>query len=176
MKYDTITDSEGLRKAYDHGDYYTHGKTMYIAGSHTQRDWFDDFTKIPAWGDLRNSERYQKVLEAFQNRGEIDTMVGHSLGGSASSEFQKNYPDRIKNARAYGAPMFDFVGSGSAKTERYRNWFDPVSVLDKRAKQNIKWDAFGSASLTYDYSNIGDTVENAQLVPIDDDEEDERMC
>ena len=47
FKYETMSDTEGLRIAYEHGDYYTHGKTIYIAGSHTARDWFDDFTKIP---------------------------------------------------------------------------------------------------------------------------------
>ena len=60
LKYDQITDSEGLQRAYKQGDYYVHGRTMFIAGSHTARDWFDDFTKVPAWGDLKNSERYQK--------------------------------------------------------------------------------------------------------------------
>ena len=60
LKYDQITDSEGLRRAYEQGD-YVNGKTMFIAGSHTARDWFDDFTKVPAWGDLKNSERYQKT-------------------------------------------------------------------------------------------------------------------
>ena len=61
LKYDQITDSEGLQRAYKQGDYYVHGRTMFIAGSHTARDWFDDFTKVPAWGDLRSSERYQKT-------------------------------------------------------------------------------------------------------------------
>ena len=58
LKYDQITDSEGLQRAYKQGDYYVHGRTMFIAGSHTARDWFDDFTKAPAWGDVRDSERY----------------------------------------------------------------------------------------------------------------------
>ena len=51
LKYNPIKGAEGLRKAYAHGDYYIHGKTMFIAGSHTARDWFDDVTKVPAWGD-----------------------------------------------------------------------------------------------------------------------------
>jgi hypothetical protein len=34
-----ITDAEGLRRAYEQGDAYTHGATTYIAGSHTARDW-----------------------------------------------------------------------------------------------------------------------------------------
>ena len=44
FKYEAISDSDGLRKAYANGDYYTHGKTRYIAGSHTSRDWWGDFT------------------------------------------------------------------------------------------------------------------------------------
>ena len=91
-----MTDSEGLQRAYKPGDYYVHGRTMCIAGGHTARDWFGDFTKEPAWGDLRNSERYQKTLEEFKNQGQIDTVVGHSLGGSVSLELQKNDPDRVK--------------------------------------------------------------------------------
>ena len=102
LKYDEITDSDGLRRAYEQGDYYVHGKTMFIAGSHTARDWFDDFTKVPAWGDLRNSERYQKVKTQFEDQGQIDTVVGHSLGGSVSLELQKNYPDRKLKSRTYG--------------------------------------------------------------------------
>ena len=43
--YNTITDAEGLEKAYSLGDYLIHGKTMYIAGSHTEKDWYDDVTK-----------------------------------------------------------------------------------------------------------------------------------
>ena len=62
---------------------------MFIARGHTARDWFDDFTKVPAWGDLRESERYQKVLEEFKNKEENDTVVVHSLGGSVSLELQK---------------------------------------------------------------------------------------
>jgi hypothetical protein len=56
LKYDQITDSEGLQRAYKHGDYYVHGRTMLIAGSHTARDWFDDFTKVPAWGDKKSQK------------------------------------------------------------------------------------------------------------------------
>ncbi len=107
LRYDTISDSEGLQRAYQDGNYHLHGKTLYIAGSHTARDWFDDFTKIPIWGDLKNSDRYQKVLGFFQNRGEIDTVVGHSLGGSVALEFQKNCPDKVKKTRLVG-PCFCF--------------------------------------------------------------------
>ena len=143
---------------------------MFIAGSHTALDWFDDFTRIPIWGDLRNSERYQKVLEEFKNRGEIETVVGHSLGGSVSLELQKNYPDRVKKNRTYGAPVMDLLGSESENVDRYRNWFDPVSIFDRGAKKSIKWNLLDSGSLTHDYSNIGDSVKTWDLVPEDEEE------
>ena len=165
LRLDEITDSEGLRKAYDQGDFYIHGKTMFIAGSHTKRDWFDDITKIPVWGDLRNSERYQKVLKEFENQGQIDTVVGHSLGGSVSLELQKNYPDRKLKSRTYGAPVMDLLGSESENVDRYRNWLDPVSVLDRGAKKSIKWNVLDSGSLTHDYSNIADQVKTWDYVP-----------
>ena len=171
LKYDQITDSEGLKRAYEHGDYYTHGRTMFVAGSHTARDWFDDFSKVPAWGDLKGSYRYQKALEEFKNNRDIDTVVGHSLGGSVSLELQKNYPSRIKKSRTYGAPVMDLLGSESENVDRYRNWLDPVSIFDRGAKKSIKWNLLDSGSLTHDYSNIADNVKSWNYVPPGEDEE-----
>ena len=122
---------------------------MFIAGSHTARDWFDDITKVPAWGDLRNSDRYQKVQTKFEEQDQIDTVVGHSLGGSVSLELQKNYPERKLKSRTYGAPVMDLLGSESENVDRYRNWFDPVSVFDRGAKKSIKWNVLDSGSLTH---------------------------
>ena len=171
LKNNQITDSEGLRRAYEHGDYYVHGRTMFIAGSHTIRDWFDDITKVPAWGDLKGSERYQKALEEFKNNREIDTVVGHSLGGSASLDLKKNYPSRIKKSRTYGAPVMDLLGSESENVDRYRNWLDPVSIFDRGAKKSIKWNLLDSGSLTHDYSNIADNVKTWNYVPEGEEEE-----
>ena len=165
LRLDQITDSEGLRRAYEQGDYYVHGKTMFIAGSHTARDWFDDITKVPAWGDLKNSDRYQKVQTKFEEQDQIDTVVGHSLGGSVSLELQKNYPERKLKSRTYGAPVMDLLGSESENVDRYRNWFDPVSVFDRGAKKSIKWNVLDSGSLTHDYSNIADKVATWDYVP-----------
>ena len=66
--------------------------------------------------------------------------------------------------------MFDLLGSESENVDRYRNYGDLVSVFDRGAKKSVKWDVFGSSSLTHDYSNIGDTVKTWDLVP---DEEEE---
>ena len=147
---------------------------MYIASSHTARDWYDDFSKVPFWGDLRDSERYQKAYEALKNRGEIDTVVGHPLGGVVGLEMEKNFPDRIKTSRTYGAPVLNLTGSDSETAQRYRHWLDPISMLDRSAKRSIKWNALDSGSLTHDYTDIGDKIQVTEQVPIDegDDEED----
>ena len=60
-----IADAQGLERAYQHGDYYIHGDTMCIAGSYTAKDWYDDVTKMPGWGDLRNATRYQAARDAL---------------------------------------------------------------------------------------------------------------
>ena len=169
LVYGEITDAEGISKAYKHGDYYVHGKAMFIAGSHTTRDWFDDITKIPVWGDLKESERYRAVLKEFKDRNEIDTVVGHSLGGSVSLELQKNYPDRIKKSRTYGAPVMDLLGSEADNNDRYRNWLDPVSIFDRGAKKSIKWNVLDSGSLTHDYSNIAENVKTWDYAPEDEE-------
>ena len=135
---DEITDVQGLERAYQHGDYYLHGDTMYIAGSHTAKDWYDDVTKIPVWGDLRDSTRYQAARDALMNNPQIKRTIGHSLGGSVALELEKNYKN-ITSSRTYGAPVWNPLGSESNNVERYRNWIDPVSVFDRSAAKSVKW-------------------------------------
>ena len=38
-KAEPLEDREGLQRAYQQGDSYTRNDTMYVAGSHTARDW-----------------------------------------------------------------------------------------------------------------------------------------
>ena len=48
-----INDAIGLTKAYENGDTHIIGNTMYISGTHTKRDAYDDITKVPSV--LRNA-------------------------------------------------------------------------------------------------------------------------
>jgi hypothetical protein len=161
---DTITDAQGLERAYQHGDYYIHGDTMYIAGSHTAKDWYDDVTKIPVWGDLRDSTRYKAARDALMENPQVKRTIGHSLGGSVALELEKNYK-HITSSRTYGAPVWNPLGSESNKVERYRNWIDPVSVFDRSAVKSVKWNPFESTSLTHDYSNIANDFTSSKQVP-----------
>ena len=136
--YNTITDAEGLEKAYSLGDYVIHGKTMYIAGSHTEKDWYDDVTKIPVWGDVRNSTRYQAVEKALKENPQVNRVIGHSLGGSVALQLEKDYPTQITFSRTYGAPVLDAWKGGN--NERYRHYADPVSILDRSSHMSFKLD------------------------------------
>jgi hypothetical protein len=161
---DEITDADGLERAYQHGDYYIHGDTMYIAGSHTAKDWYDDVTKIPVWGDLRDSTRYKAARDALLQHPEVKTVIGHSLGGSVALELEKNY-NHLTSSRTYGAPVWNPLGSESNKVERYRNWIDPVSVFDRSAVKSVKWNPFESTSLTHDYGNIAKQFTSEEVKP-----------
>ena len=87
-----------------------------------------------------------------------------------SLELQKNYPGRKLKSRTYGAPVMDLLGSDSENVNRYRSWFDPVSVFDRGAKKSVKWNLLDSGSLTHDYSNIADNVKSWDYVPEGEEE------
>ncbi len=97
-----LEDKVGLDRAYQQGDSYTRNSTMYVAGSHTARDWYDDVTKIPFWGDVKNSERYQQADKMLTANPQVRTIVGHSLGGAVSHELQRAHPG-LKSV-TYGTP------------------------------------------------------------------------
>jgi len=88
-KAEPLEDREGLQRAYQQGDSYTRGDTMYVAGSHTARDWYDNFTKIPFWGDLRGSHRYKQADKMLNANPQVRNLAGHSLGGAVVHELQK---------------------------------------------------------------------------------------
>ena len=134
-------DEAGLVKAYQDatGVYYDPAtKTEYIKGSVSGRDFYDDFTKIPMWGNTRDAERYQQADAAYEDlqaSGKpVDRIVGHSLGGSVALQMQKDH--QIPKSRTFGAPVIDLKPFGRfyGDAERYRHVFDPVSILDRGAK------------------------------------------
>jgi pimeloyl-ACP methyl ester carboxylesterase len=144
-----ITDAEGLERAYAQGDAYTHGSTTYIAGSHTARDWWDDVTKIPFWGDSHKIYRMQMAQKALAANPQTTRVVGHSLGGSVALQAQKDNPKLA--SRTYGAPVWDPAGlddnaygifnraqgKPGGGVERYRSMGDPVSFFDDSAKSTL---------------------------------------
>ena len=53
------TNKLGLAKAYQSNkSTYVDGDTMYIAGTKTAKDWYDNFTKLP-FHLTKNADRYK---------------------------------------------------------------------------------------------------------------------
>jgi len=59
-----INDSIGLTKAYEDGNTHIIGNTLYIAGTHTIRDAYDDITKVPSV--LRDASYYIPALKQYE--------------------------------------------------------------------------------------------------------------
>ena len=176
LKGDAITYAQGLERAYEQGDAYAKGKSLFIAGSHTAKDWFDDFTKIPKYqyvppgffpvidamnskvgryflgtGDLTQSTRYKAAEKALRANPNIEEVVGHSLGGAVALELQKHHPNL--RTLTYGAPVCDSLGK-DVNPERDRHDYDPVSMFDRSARSAPKANPFDSYSLTHDYHDL----------------------
>jgi len=123
-------------KSFPGASYDENTGTLYVAGSDSWRSWYDDFTKIPAWGKTTDAERYQQAERAYddltQKYGKsVHRVVGHSLGGSVALELAKN--KGIEFSRTFGAPVLDLSPFHRGTVERFRHPLDPVSVLDRGA-------------------------------------------
>jgi hypothetical protein len=143
-----ITDKEGLHKAYALDEkLYASGDTLYIAGTSSMQDVWDDL-KIPLHLTSK-SNRYQNASKFLDENQNIKQLVGHSLGGSVALELQGNMASRNFKTNTYGAPVFSFTKAEN----RYRNFGDPVSMLDWGSKSSLN---VGLNPHTYD--NFDKTV------------------
>ena len=60
-----------------------------------------DWPKIPM-----HTFKNKNAEDVIKNNPDIDTVVGHSAGGSAALELEQNYPNRFTSI-TYNAPVFD---------------------------------------------------------------------
>ena len=139
----------GLQKAYRANKYlYVDGNTMYVAGSQTARDWWDDFTKIPVWGDSKKIQRYQDARDELSKHHEVKNIVGHSLGGSVALQLEKDNPGKFTTT-TYNAPVFDPFATKPGN--RYKSTGDLVSSYDGGA---VTVERFGSPLTLHSYKGF----------------------
>jgi hypothetical protein len=83
------------------------------------------------------------------------------LGGSVSSELNKNYGNKFKT-RVYSAPVFDLFKNNSVnkQNERFRTLGDPIASLDNNAKTIIKNNTLNPMELHsyHNFNNINKTI------------------
>ena len=127
------TNEIGLRKAYESNkSTYVEGDTMYIAGTKTARDWYDNFTKL-LLHLTKNADRYKDAENALRSNPQVKNIVGHSLGSSVAVELTKQHA--YKNLELKALYASSFVDSGTRTHEnRYRHKYDVISMLDRGAK------------------------------------------
>ena len=135
-----LTNQEGLNKAYVTPKYvYQNGETLYIGGTQTAQDIWDDL-KIP-FDKVDQSQRYKdasKIIERnIVEKHPISNIVAHSLGASVGLKLVDKYPNYPMTTTSYGAPIA--IGSNQLVSpiisgQRYRHPFDPVSMFDNGAK------------------------------------------
>ena len=152
-----MSDRDGLQKAYDAvNKVFVHGETMFVAGTqwNSLSDWWDDFTKIPIHQTWK-AQRYLDADRTLKNNPQIKNLVGHSLGGSVVLQLQSDHPERTFKTNTYGAPVLSNQRPDEENNNRYRNFLDPVSMLDKGAYQNPLLTANPLVSHSYKNFNIG---------------------
>ena len=126
------TDKDGLHEAYNRPmGLYIHANTLYVAGTRDVQDIYNDL-KIPI-NQTDKALRYRNEVDLFKVNPDVSNIVGHSLGGATALELQKNFKDKNYNVNTYGAPVLLF----SRADIRYRNTFDPVSMLDFGAQSSF---------------------------------------
>ena len=128
-----MEDRVGLDRAYslDSG-VLADGTTLYVAGTKSIRDVWDDL-KIPL-GLTSLSHRYGEADRVLDASPQIKRVVGHSLGGAVALELQKSHPQLNLQSETYGAPVMSLSGSN----QRHRHWLDPVAIFDWGAQTTLQ--------------------------------------
>ena len=119
----------GLNSAYNHvNKVHVQGDTLYVAGTSDLKDAYDDITKIPFYGDITKSTRYNQAKTVLDANPNINKIIGHSLGGSIALQLQKD--NNKFETTTYGAPVLQI---SSTKGNRFRFPYDPISYFDNGA-------------------------------------------
>ena len=134
-----ITDEGGLKRAYEtkYG-LYQHYNKLFIAGAKDfPNDHMDDLT-LPLNDTLNQTTRGRDADVYYRSHHEIDTVIGHSLGGavalSLEQQYKKQYgnPYGIVQSKTFGAPIISGDVSGT-NPDRIIWAGDPISALDFNA-------------------------------------------
>ena len=123
----TITDAEGLDKAYaDKSNIHLDSQgTLYVAGTKGnffQNEWLENYKTmgvplvekmlgLPSDYKIEDNERYKQIDDFMKaHPGEVKNMVGHSKGGAVIDVWMKNHPEFGGKSRLYGTPYEDILG------------------------------------------------------------------
>ena len=107
-----------MKRAYDTKDGpYEHYNKLFIAGTKDFPQDHIDNLKIPFDETLNKTKRGRDADAYYRSHHEIDTVIGHSLGGAVSLALEKQYkkvnnPYGVIQSKTFGAPTV----SGNTKS------------------------------------------------------------
>ena len=132
-----LTDAMGLRLAYESPDgLYQNGTRLYIAGAGGGGRWlgdlYDDITKVP-FNRTNETQRFKDAKQKIEEEGNVEQIIGHSLGGAITLHLNKDYDNKFKT-RVYASPTVSFQKPDRDDDNlRIRGKYDPISILDQGA-------------------------------------------
>jgi len=164
----------GIKKAYENPEgYYIDGNKLFIAGTRDMQDVLD-WRKIPM-GSFSDSKIYKNVEPVFKDNPQINFVVGHSAGGSATLELEQNHPERNITSVTYAAPVWSRFDPAqfrddSKKPLRFFHPGDQVPRFDMNAQPvwkapEYKLDLVKNITNTVtdpSFTNVEKTIESAK--------------
>ena len=106
-----IIDEEGLKRAYDTQDGLYQHYNNFIAGTKTFPQDHIDYFKLPFDDTLNKTKSGRDADAYYRYHHEIDTVIGHSLGGAVALSLEQQYkkennnPYGIIQSKTFGAPV-----------------------------------------------------------------------
>ena len=84
-----------MKRAYDTKDgFYQHYNQLFIAGTKDPIDMVDDL-KLPLNDTLNKTTRGRTAYKHYRSHHEIDTVIGHSLGGAVALSLENQYKNKV---------------------------------------------------------------------------------
>ena len=142
-----ISNTQGIKMAYDRDNkIFVKDNKMYIGGTTSANDWKQNFTMLKT-GQIRQMDRYKEARRVLLQNPQVDTLLGHSMGGSVALELNKEFKDKNFKTRTYDAPVVSLISPifgfdrPTEQHKRFRKAGDLVSSLDSAAI-NYNTDSF----------------------------------
>ena len=79
------------------------------------------------------TQRFKDAKRKIEEEGNIEQIIGHSLGGAITLHLNRDYDNKFKT-RVYASPTFSFQKpEETGQNLRTRGKYDPISILDQGA-------------------------------------------
>ena len=144
---------DGINMAYSKPEgYHIQDNKLFIAGTRDMGDVID-WTKLPM-GTFSKSKIYKNAEKALIDNPEITQVIGHSAGGSAALQLEKDYPNKGLTSITYSTPVFSIadikqvVGKPEDRPMRFGHPGDIATMMDMNLQTIWKAPEYNTTGIT----------------------------